>query len=164
MPRLLSMKLLFRILAINLPLLMTPAIAHAADLKGKPRIIDGDTIEIGGTKIRLHGIDAPEAKQTCQKADGSQYRCGEMATFALAEIIETHWITCKGETTDRYKRRIAVCYAGPYDINAEMVRRGWALAYLRYSMDYVDEEADARGRGVGMWAGEFIEPWEWRRR
>ncbi len=92
------------------------------------------------------------------------YRCGEMATFALAEIIETHWITCKGETTDRYKRRIAVCYAGPYDINAEMVKRGWALAYRRYSKDYVDEEEDAKGRGVGMWAGEFIEPWEWRRK
>ena len=85
-------------------------------------------------------------------------------TFALAEIIETHWITCKGETTDRYKRRIAVCSAGPYDINAEMVRRGWALAYRRYSKDYVDEEADARGRGVGMWAGVFVEPWVWRRR
>ena len=56
------------------------SVAHADDLKGKPRIVDGDTIEIGGTKIRLHGIDAPESKQTCQKADGSDYRCGEMAT------------------------------------------------------------------------------------
>ena len=62
---------------------------------------DGDTIEIGGTKIRLQGIDAPESKQTCTKADGSDYFCGERATFALAEIIETHWITCKSETVDR---------------------------------------------------------------
>ncbi len=158
------MKSSLRFITLSLLLLTVHAIAHADDLKGKPRIIDGDTIEIGPAKIRLHGIDAPESKQTCKKADGSKYRCGEMATFALAEIIETHWITCKGETIDRYKRRIAVCYAGLYDINAEMVRRGWALAYRRYSMDYVDEEADARGRGVGMWAGEFVEPWEWRRK
>ena len=144
-------------------LLTLPSLAMADDLTGKPRIVDGDTIEIGGTKIRLHGIDAPESKQTCKKADGSEYRCGEVATFALAEIIETHRITCKGKTTDRYKRRIAVCYAGPYDINAEMVRRGWALAYRRYSKDYVDEEAEARGRSAGMWAGEFVEAWEWRR-
>ena len=102
--------------------------AQAADLKGKPRIVDGDTIWIGGTKIRLHGIDSPETKQNCIKSDGREYRCGEMATFALAEIIENHWVTCKGETVDRYKRRIAVCYVGPYNINAEMVRRGWALA------------------------------------
>ena len=129
------MKIFLRFLAFTLTLLLPPAIAHADDLKGKPRIVDG-----------------------------SEYRCGEMATFALAEIIETHWITCKGETTDRYKRRIAVCYAGPYDINAEMVRRGWALAYRRYSKDYVDEEDDASSRKAGIWQGEFMKPWEWRRR
>ncbi len=140
------------------------SVAHAADLKGKPRIIDGDTIEIAGEKIRLHGIDAPETKQTCQDANGGEYRCGEMATFALAEIIETHWITCKGEARDRYKRRIAVCYAGPYDINAEMVKRGWALAYRRYSEDYVDVEKMARDTRSGIWQGEFMKPWEWRRR
>ncbi|NQU56568.1 MAG: thermonuclease family protein, partial [Rhodospirillales bacterium] len=93
-----------------------------------------------------------------------EYRCGEMAPFALAEIIEPHWITCKGETTDRYKRRVAVCFAGPYDINAEMVRRGWAIAYRRYSKDYVDEEEEASSRKVGMWQGEFMKPWEWRRK
>jgi endonuclease YncB( thermonuclease family) len=99
-----------------------------SQIKGKPRIVDGDTIHIANNKIRLHGIDAPEMKQTCQKADGSDYRCEEMATLSLAEIIETHWVTCKGETQDRYKRRIAVCFAGPQNINAKMVRRGWAIA------------------------------------
>lgn len=137
--------------------------AHAADLKGKPRIIDGDTIEIAGERIRLHGIDAPESKQTCQRADGSEYLCGEMATFVLAEIIETHWITCKGETLDRYERRIATCFAGPYDINAAMVQRGWALAYRHYSKLYINEEQEARSEMRGMWAGAFVNPWEWRR-
>ena len=151
-------------LAVSLPLLMVSVTIHAGDLNGKPRIVDGDTIWIGETKIRLHGIDAPEMKQTCQKADGGEYRCGEMATFALAEIIDTHWVTCKGDTRDRYKRRIAVCYVGPYDINAEMVKRGWALAYRRYSMDYVGEEEDASNRNAGMWQGEFMKPWEWRQR
>ena len=152
---------MIRLLLIAVALFGTPT--HAADLTGKPSIIDGDTIELAGERIRLHGIDAPENKQLCKRADGSDYRCGEMATFALAEIIETHWITCKGETRDRYGRRIAVCYAGPYDINAQMVRRGWALAYRKYSMDYVDEEQDASVRGVGMWQGSFVEPSEWRR-
>ena len=87
-----------------------------------------------------------------------------MATLALAEIIETYWITCKGETTDHYKRRIAVCYAGPYDINAEMVKRGWALTYRRYSKGYIDGEEDASNRKVVMWQGEFMKPWEWRRK
>ena len=154
----------FRAFFVSLSLLMTSTTAHADDLRGKPRIVDGDTIWIGNTKIRLHGIDAPEMKQTCKKVDSSEYRCGEMATFALSEIIGNHWVTCKGGTLDRYKRRIAVCYAGPHDINAEMVRRGWALAYRRYSMDYVDEEGDASNRNGGMWQGEFMKPWEWRRK
>lgn len=85
------------------------------------------------------------------------------AFFTIRAIIETHWITCKGEKRDRYKRRIAVCYAGPYDINAAMVRRGWALAYRRYSTDYVDEKQDAKARKAGMWQGEFVAPWDWRR-
>ncbi len=150
------MKFLLRFITLSLPLLTAPAIAHADNPKGNPRIVDGDTIEIGGTKIRLHVIDAPESKQTCQKTDSRKHLCGEMATFALAEIVEEHWITCKGETVNHYKRRIAACYAGPYDINAKMVKRSWALAYRQYSMDYMDEEADARGRGVSMWQGSFV--------
>ena len=150
------MKSLLRFITLSLPLITAPAIAHADDLKGKPRIVDGDTIEIGGTKIRLHVIDTPESKQTCQKPDSRKYLCGEMATFDLAEIVEEHWITCKGETVDHYKRRFVAYYAGPYDFNAQMVKRGWTLAYRQYSMDYVDEEADARGWGVGMRQGSFV--------
>ena len=150
-------------LIVFILLILVSGPTYAADLKGKPRIIDGDTIEIAGERIRLHGIDAPETKQTCQKNDGTEYRCGEMATFALAEIIETHWITCKGETVDRYKRRIATCYAGPYDINAEMVRRGWALAYRRYSKQYIGAEQEALSAKRGIWSGAFVKPWEWRR-
>ena len=114
-----------------------PLAASATELTGKPRIIDGDTIVIGDQRIRLHGIDTPEAKQTCQRQDGTEYRCGDMATFALAELIEEHWVTCSGDSTDRYGRLIGTCMTGPVNLNAEMVRRGWALAYRRYSTDYV---------------------------
>ncbi len=155
---------MIRVIIVALVVSILGGNVFAADITGPARVVDGDTIWIGKTKIRLHGIDAPESKQTCQDANGGEYRCGEMATFALAEIIETHWITCKGETRDRYKRRIAVCYAGPYDVNAEMVKRGWALAYRKYSKDYVDVEKMARDTRVGMWQGEFMKPWEWRRK
>lgn len=152
-----------RIISVLVLALIITTPTFATDLTGKPRVIDGDTLEMAGERIRLHGIDAPESKQTCRRADSSEYRCGDMATFALAEIVETHWITCKGETRDRYNRVIAVCYAGPYDINAKMVKRGWALAYRKYSMDYVEEEDDARGSNAGMWQGEFVKPWQWRK-
>ena len=69
-------------LALALVFLSLPFPAHA-DITGKARVVDGDTIHIGDTKIRLHGIDAPEAKQECYRVDDSPYRCGEAATDAL---------------------------------------------------------------------------------
>jgi endonuclease YncB( thermonuclease family) len=132
-------------------------------LTGIPKIIDGDTIRIGDTRIRLHGIDAPEAKQTCT-TDGKEWRCGQEATNALASIVVEHQVSCSQRDVDRYKRIVAICRAGSVDLNAWMVGEGWAVAYRRYSADYVRDEEEARGRKAGLWRGEFVIPWDWRRR
>lgn len=144
-------------------LLLVTLPVHASDLTGKPHIIDGDTIEVSGQRIRLHGIDAPEWDQTCTKG-GEKYSCGQAATAALKMMVADRGVNCQGKDVDRYGRIVAVCFVGKADINARMVMLGWALSYRRYSMDYVDEEARAKGSHSGMWAGEFIEPWEWRNR
>jgi len=136
--------------------------AYAEELRGEPSIVDGDTVVVSGEKIRLYGIDSPESKQTCT-AKGKEWRCGEEATLALARLIKTRWITCIGDERGKYGRLIAVCYAGPVNLNATMVREGWALAYQQYSMTYVNEEHVAQDAGVGIWRGEFIKPWEWRK-
>jgi endonuclease YncB( thermonuclease family) len=139
------------------------SITKATELNGRPRVIDGDTIEVSGQQVRLHGIDTPETKQECRKGGGAAYKCGAMATFALAELIEEHWVKCVGDGNDRYNRLVATCFAGPVNLNMEMVRRGWALAYRQYSKRYIAVEAEARTRLVGLWQGTFIKPWEWRR-
>jgi endonuclease YncB( thermonuclease family) len=145
--------------SLLIPLASAPA---RADVTGKPLVIDGDTLEIAGERIRLYGIAAPAPDQTCT-AGGAPWRCGEEATYALAFETAYHWVTCKGEGHDREGRRVAVCYVGPYDLNALMVRKGWALADRRYASDYVDEEDEARAARRGLWRGEFVAPWEWRR-
>jgi endonuclease YncB( thermonuclease family) len=132
-------------------------------LTGIPKITDGDTIRIGSTRIRLHGIDAPEAKQTCT-SDGKDWRCGWEATNALASIVGKHWVTCSKRDTDRYGRVVAVCRAGPINLNAWMVSNGWAVAYRRYSTEYVRDERDAKAGRRGLWRGEFMMPWDWRRK
>ena len=134
-----------------------------ADISGLPRVIDGDTIEISGERIRLHGIDAPETRQSCVGVDGKQWDCGRQSTSALTSLIGGRPIICKGRQRDRYKRLIAVCFVGSRDLNAEMVRQGWALAYRKYSTDYVIQEKVAQSERSGIWSGQFVSPWDWRR-
>ena len=133
-----------------------------ADITGKAYVTDGDTIKISGTKIRLHGIDAPEAKQRCER-NGQKWRCGQASTKTLRRLINGQAVTCKGDTTDRYKRLIAVCSANGLDLNAALVDAGLALAYRKYSAQYIPNEENARQAKKGMWAGSFVSPWDWRR-
>ena len=148
-----------RALIITLCLIATPALA---DMAGTASVIDGDTIEVHGQRIRLHGIDAPESRQLC-RLDGKPWQCGKGAANALADKIARRRVTCEDLGRDRYKRIIANCTAAGEDMGAWMVSQGLALAYRRYSLDYVDQEADAQAARRGIWAGEFVKPWEWRR-
>ncbi len=145
-------------------ILLLPTSAAMAGVTGKARVVDGDTIWIGDTKVRLHGIDAPEMKQTCRTSKGKEQLCGVLAKQALEKLVRGQSVICKGDKRDRYKRLIAVCYVGPFNINEQMVVDGWALAYRKYSEDYVRGETFAKSRREGMWRSEFVAPWDWRRR
>ncbi|WP_114097842.1 thermonuclease family protein [Thalassospira profundimaris] len=139
-----------------------PINANAGGVNGKASVIDGDTLEIRGERIRLHGIDAPESSQLCEDVNGRTWACGQRATEALRAIIGTQDVLCSGSSKDRYGRLIAVCEAEVV-LNEFMVRSGWALAYRTYSLDYVHQEQLASNNKVGIWAGQFVSPWEWRR-
>jgi endonuclease YncB( thermonuclease family) len=135
--------------------------ASAADLVGQASIIDGDTIEIHGQRIRLFGIDAPEHDQLCE-ASGAQYRCGQQAALALADQIGKQTVDCVPRDVDHYGWVIAVCSVAGEDLNAWMVRGGWALAYRHYSTAYVPDEDAAHPAGDGIWRGTFDALWDWR--
>ena len=138
--------------------------AHASrpTLSGRASVVDGDTLDVGGVRIRLHGVDAPESRQTCV-AGGRRWACGERATRALAGLVAGRTASCEERDRDRYGRIVAVCFSAGRDVNAWMVSQGLALAYRRYSRDYVGEEASARDARLGMWRGDFVPPWDWRR-
>jgi endonuclease YncB( thermonuclease family) len=155
------MKLLAALLLITLPAL---AATDVERISGSPRIVDGDTLVIDGTRIRLHGIDTPEAKQTCQR-DGIDWLCGQEASKALRDYVGGAELRCERIDTDRYGRMVAKCFMpNGIDIGEWMVSNGWALAYRSYSKEYMDEESAAEAAERGLWAGEFVEPWVWRRR
>jgi endonuclease YncB( thermonuclease family) len=127
----------------------------------KAAAVDGDTIRIGSMAIRLEGIDAPEIKQICNDQTGKGYSCGRSAKAALSRLL-SHDLICKRSGEDRYGRTLAYCTSGGIDLNREMVRQGWAFAFVKYSDRYVAEETDARLSKRGIWAGTAQAPWEWR--
>lgn len=129
---------------------------------GRFTVVDGDSLRNGNDNIRLHAIDAPELRQTCRDATGKDYPCGRQARAALRKLVSGRDVRCRIIETDRYGRLVAVCHAGDLDINAELVRQGWALAYRRHGLDYVAVEDEARRAGRGLWQGRFENPEAWR--
>lgn len=136
----------------------------AGMIEGSARVIDGDTLDINGTRIRLYGIDAPERKQTCKRTDGQPWQCGAGATAKIRQLVAGGTVGCEVRDRDRYGRSVCICRVGGADIGSEMVRAGLALAYRRYSSRYVGDEAYAERHKAGIWAGTFETPWEWRHR
>jgi endonuclease YncB( thermonuclease family) len=127
------------VLVIGWTILLGGAVPlHAEELVGRARIIDGDTIEVRGKRIRLYEIDAPESRQQCL-IEAKRYPCGKVAAGALEDLTTGTEVRCRKEDMDRYGRIVAVCFVGGQNLNAWMVAQGWALAYRRYSLDCVDD-------------------------
>jgi endonuclease YncB( thermonuclease family) len=137
--------------------------SYAKTIIGKVKIIDGDTIHIKSNKIRLHGIDAPETKQTC-KIDNEEWYCGKQSTKELKKLINKQNVECVINDVDIYNRYVAICYVDEININQWMVKNGWAIAYRYYSKDYINEEEYADDNKLGIWKSKFIEPYLYRKK
>jgi endonuclease YncB( thermonuclease family) len=150
-----------RFLTTTLAAILTSA-SRPKSLTGPAKVIDGDTIVVAGELVRLHGIDAPELDQTFWWR-GRHISCGTMALAALEALTAGTTVRCQGVERDRHGRLVAKCFApSGIDLGRRLVSAGWALAYRRYSTDYVDAEDEARNARRGMWRGTFVKPWEWR--
>lgn len=126
---------------------------------GAAVVHDGDTLTIGGERMRLSGLDAPELMQECARG-GARYACGREARNALARLVASTDLTCSGRGFDRYERLLVTCSAGGRNVNRALVEAGWAIA----TDDYHAAERAARGAERGIWAGTFEDPRDWRAR
>lgn len=137
---------------------------QADPLVGRASVIDGDTLEIQGQRVRLWGVDAPEGRQTCERA-GRPYRCGQEAANALADWTGQRTVRCTPRgRPDRYRRIVATCAVNGTDMGAWLVRSGHALDNPAYSRGrYANDQWTAERGQRGVWAGTFVVPWEWRR-
>lgn len=133
-----------------------------AVVAGIARVVDGDTLEVAGIRIRLEGIDAPESDQTCERGDGTSWACGSAASAELERMVRGQTVGCDPTGLDKYGRTLAVCYVGETEINAAMVESGHAWAFVRYSTRYVAAEQKARAGHAGIWQGPATPAWDWR--
>ena len=129
----------------------------AQSVSGAASAADGDSLVIGGSRVRLYGIDAPELSQTCTRG-GARWACGQLAAAELAKLVKGRDVQCAAMGIDAYRRTVARCSAGGIDLNRTMVALGYAVAFRRYSMDYISAEDSARSNRRGIWSGTFEMP------
>ena len=133
-------------------LLACPLPVHA-DARGVVEVIDADTFDVGGTRVRLHGVDAPEAAQACLDPLGRPWDCGAWATARARALWEGREAACALVEIDRYGREVSRCEVG--DVGAALVASGAAFAYTDYSRDYEAEERGAEAAALGLGRGTF---------
>ncbi len=107
--------------------------AFADNLAGRASVIDGDTLENHGTRVRPWGIDAPESDQLCRKQGSEHYRCGQKAANDLDAFIMHRPVECVEVDLDQYKRAVAVCIVAGVDLAEWLVKNGMALDWPQYS-------------------------------
>jgi endonuclease YncB( thermonuclease family) len=152
-----------RRIAALLTLLSLCSPALATDLIGQASVIDGDTIEIHGTRIRLWGIDAPESSQLCRGEDSLPYRCGAKAANDLDAFIARRPVSCIPLNLDQFGRTVATCSVGDTDLGEWLVGKGLALDWPRFSKRrYEAARRDAEREGRAIWRGSYVEPWLYR--
>lgn len=138
--------------------------AVATSFAGVATVVDGDTLDIAGQRIRLEGIDAPETAQICQTSDGRPWPCGRVASKALKALIGNNDVACDSHGADKYGRILGFCFADGRELNGAMVKAGMAWAFVRYSNAYVAQEGEARQALVGVWQGPAEAPWDFRQK
>ena len=144
-------------------LLLLSGVAFADDFVGQASVVDGDTLEIHGMRIRLWGVDAPESSQLCRGEDSLQYRCGAQAANDLDSFIARRPVNCTPVAADQYGRTVATCSVAGADIGEWLVHNGLALDWPQYSKGkYGSSQREADRSGRGMWAGSYVEPWLFR--
>ena len=116
---------------------------------------------VGTKEVRLFGIDAPELNQTCLR-DAQDWACGAAAKDLLNSLVRGKFIYCSEAGTDQFDRILARCVSGTTDINRAMVANGHAVAFRRYSSDYVSAEDSAKANKRGLWSSKFTMPSDYR--
>ena len=134
---------------------------ESKEVVGRASVVAGDVLKVAGTTVRLSGIEAPERTQLCGR-DAGKWRCAEAAQSALSKVVGGRPVRCRLSGTDSAGRPLGHCSIDSVDINADLVRQGFAFAEGGGSSRYGAQEKDARNAKAGMWVADTQRPAEFR--
>lgn len=126
-----------------------------------PNVIDGDTIEIRGERIRLFAVDTPEMGQPWWSEDDKHQDAGRLAKEALERLVQGRRLSVRVLREDKYRRSIGIVKVDGRDVARKLVSRGWAFASPG-SDRYRRVQLSAKRRKKGFWRGELQMPWDYR--
>lgn len=154
-------------IAVTIAAVPTPAVGQSqfepwATVEGVAGAVTGDTLVVGGSNVRLYGIDAPELGQICYSRSGRPYDCGAMARDFLDRALTDRTVTCTLYAQVLSGEQVGRCSVGSTDIGLFVASHGWAFAARGLSNRYGEAEAMAQARGAGVWSGRSVSPWVWR--
>lgn len=135
-------------------------------LRASADAVDGDTVSV---HFRLLGVDAVERRQECERNDRC-WKCGKAASSVVSNTLEHEPATIALTGDETYGRPVATVTAGAKDLGLTLIRTGFAVPmaqYLRQDPErlraYEEAYAAAKADRIGVHAGEWIEPSEWRK-
>ena len=137
-------------------------VKSVAEVSGRINVIDGDTFDVGTTRVRVFGVDAPETDQLCVTEQGVRWTCGNWVTQQAKGLYQGRAAVCESIDLDRYGRVVARCSVDGVDVGQQLVSDGLAFAYRKYSMDYDLDEKTAAVNDRGLHASHVQSPAQFR--
>ena len=148
----------------------TSALAAGTDrtIAGEAEVIDGDSLIVGGVRIRILDVDAPERGQFCftksEPVEQGAWHCGRQAAHALSEAIGDQKVSCDMTARGVRKGWLARCSAGGHDLAQWLAANGWAVPAPDCKCEVIRSASDrAKAEGIGIWSSAFTMPWDWRK-
>ena len=126
--------------------------AQAQTVSGRAIVLDGETLEVRGARLKLLAIDAAD-DHVCEATDDARWRCGPRAATALEELLEETVVTCTLRERDLLGRAIATCSLGAIDLSLWLIRNGLARdTSTAPNGKYRQAQDEARAARRGIWA------------
>lgn len=150
----LGVKMVRLLIAILLSTALPLSAAYATEVRGTAKVIDAQTLIVGGKTIWLQQVETPRPGDTCSYED-REIDCGHIAKTGLQDLTAGATVACKTATEKSKGIWLGRCDASGYDISEGLIYTGWGRAAKDASTYLKGLEKQSKAKKRGLWKGEF---------